>query len=403
MQQMDSAAPRNGEAPTGSGQVAIRGRDGQRAFLDTKQYSILHRLTGFDGEVLPTLVIVYLACVAITYLPLLAVASWGLATNQGIRLPFLLDWNITFTFLVSFPTLVILIVTDDHVLTQALQQVWSSDVISTNVEDPEVLVQTWTARFRWANIGSYAVGLVLGAILSWYTLQVYVWTKAGFWAAPTGVIEPIGVVYLYCITLLYGVIAVFVTRSVCIALFLSALVDKVTVRLLPFHPDGCGGLQPVGRLGLRNQLTLTILGLNIAILGFITRHYLVPHGAEAWMIIIAVLAYLILGPVVFIGPLLPFRTGMLRSKATLMGELSDRLRADFTAIRGRLKDDGLVDADLQTLERLKKVGSMIEGLPVWPFDARTLRTFGSAYLVPLVLPLLSKLVESGLVWLGVNI
>ena len=80
----------------------------------------------------------------------------------------------------------------------------------------------------------------------------------------------------------------------------------------------------------------------------------------------------------------------------LMGELSERLRTDFTAIRGKLQTEGLSNADVEALERLKKVGAMIEELPVWPFDARTLRTFGSAYVVPFVLPLLSKVVVSWL-------
>ena len=79
-----------------------------------------------------------------------------------------------------------------------------------------------------------------------------------------------------------------------------------------------------------------------------------------------------------------------------MGELSERLRTDFTAIRGKLQTEGLSNADVEALERLKKVGAMIEELPVWPFDARTLRTFGSAYVVPFVLPLLSKVVVSWL-------
>ena len=48
----------------------------------------------------------------------------------------------------------------------------------------------------------------------------------------------------------------------------------------------------------------------------------------------------------------------------------------------------------------KAVGAMIEELPVWPFDARTLRTFGSAYVVPFVLPFLSKGVEGLATWLG---
>ena len=395
---LDALDPTTSEATIGD--VVIRCRDGSQARVDTSRGSALHHWIDFGGHVLPTSLVVYLWCVGLTYVPLLLFASWSVKPTGPTRLPFLLDWNIAFTFLVSFPTLVLLIVSDERGLALALKRVWASGVISTDVEDGEALARRWNVRFRWANVGAYAVGLSAGAVLSWLTLQAYVWTNAGFWAAPTGVPEAIGYVYLYCIALLYAAISVFVARSVLIALFLKELVERLTIRLLPFHPDGCGGLQPVGRLGLRNQYTLTILGLNIVIFGFVTLHYLVPRGAELYLMTIAVLVYAILGPVVFMGPLLPFRAGMLRSKAVLMGELSERLRTDFTAIRGKLQTEGLSNADVEALERLKKVGAMIEELPVWPFDARTLRTFGSAYVVPFVLPLLSKVVIS---WLGLKI
>lgn len=382
--------------------VAIPGTATEDDLVDTTHGSVLHRWVQYGGR-LPTAARVYAACVALTYLPALIAASWILKPDVVTRLPFLLDWNFTFTFLVSFPTLVLLIVSDEHVLALALQRVWVSGVISRDVADSRSFAQKWTARFGWANTYAYTFGLVLGAGLSWLTLRVYVWTAAGFWAAPAGTVGLIGFLYLACITLLYAVIAVFVTRSVMIAFFLGELVKLVTVRLLPFHPDGCGGLQPAGRLGLRNQYTLTILGLNIAILGVVTVRYLASHTPERELIATAVLAYAVLGPVVFMAPLLPFRAAMLRSKAVLMGELSDRLRIDFTKIRSKFQTEGLSAEDLETLERLQKVGAMIEGLPVWPFDARTLRTFASAYVVPFLLPFLEKAVEGSLVLLGLKL
>jgi hypothetical protein len=35
---------------------------------------------------------------------------------------------------------------------------------------------------------------------------------------------------------------------------------------------------------------------------------------------------------------------------------------------------------------------MLDDLPVWPFDARTVRTFATAFVVPLGLPVLVKLI-----------
>ncbi len=382
-------------AATDSPGVRIPDTGTEHHSVKTTGWSLLHRWIRFeDGWRTPARI--YVACVALTYLPALLVADWSLSTDTGTCLPFLLDWNFTFTFLVSFPMLVLLIVSDEHVLSSALQSVWTSGVISRDMSDGASFAGWWTRRFARVNAWSQGLGLVLGGALSWATLQVYARYSAHFWAAPTGVVGPIGAVYLACITLLYAVIAIFVVRSIAIACFLGGLVKRVSVRLLPFHPDGSGGLQPVGRLGLRNQYTLTVLGLNIAILGAVTARYLATRVLERDLVVTAVLAYAVLGPTVFMGPLLPFRAAMRRSKAALMGELSDRLRVDFTRIRGKFPNEGISAEDLETLERLQKVGIMIGGLPVWPFDARTLRTFATAYVIPFVLPYLHKAVEAAL-------
>jgi hypothetical protein len=54
--------------------------------------------------------------------------------------------------------------------------------------------------------------------------------------------------------------------------------------------------------------------------------------------------------------------------------------------------------DEDTIERLRKMSALVEELPVWPFDALTLRKFATAYLVPVVtsaaLALLRPLLET---------
>ncbi|MFZ3352342.1 MAG: hypothetical protein WA268_15905 [Xanthobacteraceae bacterium] len=40
--------------------------------------------------------------------------------------------------------------------------------------------------------------------------------------------------------------------------------------------------------------------------------------------------------------------------------------------------------DEQLIDRLRKIGDVIDDLPVWPFDSVTLRKFIAAYLIPAV-------------------
>ena len=250
----------------------------------------------------------------------------------------------------------------------------------------------WPKTFRRANLYSQVFGLGVGAILSWCTLDVYRGPHAKFWAIPGGNLTASGWVYVYCITLLYALITVYVTRCICITFYLRKLVANAAIRMLPFHPDGCGGLQPVGRLGPCNQYILSILGMNIAVFAAVTTSMLGHARAESSLIAVAVVAYLVLGPTVFLGPLIPFREGMQKTKARLMGEVADRLRIEFERVRTQFKTTSPTEEDIEILERLKKLAEMINELPVWPFDARTLRRFSSAYLAPVLETLFSKAV-----------
>src|SRR6185369_10796526 len=99
------------------------------------------------------------------------------------------------------------------------------------------------------------------------------------------------------------------------------------------------------------------------------------------------LAFLILGPVVFMAPLLPFRRGMLDAKSEWTSEIAHLLRKEFAKLRKKIRKEEITKSDEETIDRLRKVGEVIDDLPVWPFDARTLRKFATAYLIPIGIPL----------------
>jgi hypothetical protein len=139
----------------------------------------------------------------------------------------------------------------------------------------------------------------------------------------------------------------------------------------------------MGRLGLRNQYALTIVGVNVVLFVTVSYVFLQPPHWVVGLIIAAILAYLTVGPLVFLAPLLPFRKGMLDSKSRMMSEIARRLRAELERVRAKPIMDPITKDDEETVERLRKIGAVIDELPVWPFDAGTLRTFLTAYVIPI--------------------
>jgi hypothetical protein len=362
------------------------------ALPSTTQLSLLHRLfDGSAGDASPAWAKAFLAAVGCTYLPLLVAALihpellWKFPDTcpgaECLKLPFLHDWNIHFAFLISFPTLVALLITDDAVLRSSLRQVQEDGVMTISQKDFPAFADVWAKRFTRANLLGQLAGIAIGVVLAFLTAQIYI-TSGGFWISEQLVLLPVGYVYEYCIALLYALITLYVLRSILISVFLNQLVQRAELHMMPFHPDKCGGFRPVSRLGLRNQYTLTILGLNVVLLAAMTDHYLTKSTSLRELVIAAAFAYAILGPVVFIGPLMPFRTGMQHEKNEWMREIAYRVRFELERLRKQIRAGDVAKEDEEFIDRLRKIGAVVDELPVWPFDARTLRRFATAYIVP---------------------
>jgi hypothetical protein len=346
------------------------------------------------GSTVPSRVVVYLVAVALTYAPLALFALLG-TSPPGDHLSFFNDWAVAFVFLVSFPTLLILTVTDEEALSNALTRVQLDGVV--RIPDPKPgpqslpILRSWRMSLGVANLLAHIAGLGIGVWLARQTVQTYLpgysLVSVKFWISSQSGPLPIAYVFQYALTLLYAVITLYVVRSVALSLYLHDQMSNSTIRMLPFHPDKCGGLQPVGKLGLRNQYALSVLGINVILL-FIVARQLGLAGPLFHLIEAAVLAYVTLGPIVFMGPLLPFRSGMLRSKAEWINEVQQGLGVEFEGLRARMRAGQITKDDEDLVERLRKISLVAADLPVWPFDARTLRRFMTAYLVPAALSLL---------------
>ena len=359
------------------------------ANLDTTAGSVLHILLGLldhkrVGEFAPAAV--YGAAVVLAYLPLLItalVSERPVTVTQGpYPLPFLYDVNVMFIFLVSFPCMLILTVTDQQALTRALNSVRADGTVTIAETDLAAIDKRWFRLFRIANLAAQALGVVIGSIVAWLTYKIFTPVEIGHWIAYNDRLVPVGYFYLYCLVLFYIVTSVYVVRTFAIALLLRDIVAHAQLHMLPLHPDRAGGLQPVGRLALRNQYALTLLGLNLVLFFLTAGDFIRSNKPVLGLITALIVAYVILGPLAFVAPLLPFRNGMLRNKAELMSEVALRLRVELDHLRERLLSGTITAEDENRIERLRKIGAVIDELPVWPFDAVTLRQFLTAFTLP---------------------
>jgi hypothetical protein len=363
--------------------------------LDTTTGSILHLLIGLldrigiDSAFIP--LVLYITAVTLTWVPLLigaAFSPWSMTFSvEGPRIPFLFDAAAQFMALVSFPCILILTATDQRVLTRSLSIVQADGTITIEKGYREVLAKRWRNRFLITNLAAQSLGLLIGGVIAYFNFKIFFRADMGHWMAHNEHLLPAGYIYLYCIVLFYGMATVYVIRNIVIALLLYDIVAHGHLHMLPIHPDKAGGLQPVGRLGLRNQYALTACGLNIVAAMAVVHIFLngqYNHLSIGLLLGSLVAAYLILGPAIFMGPLLPFRTGMLRNKAQLMSKVAQRLRIKLDDLYARMASGEITAEDEESIQRLRRLNAVIDELPIWPFDAPTLRKFLTAYVLPIV-------------------
>jgi len=365
-------------------------------FVDTTGSSPLHKIAGDQPGSSFLIIKAYVLAVALTYLPLTIAAFLGpvsvFAPSATVRLPFLYDWNIAFAFLVTFPCVVAFTVSDHVALASALFRIQRDGILVISDADAQALSIKWTRRFRTVNRAGFIAGAAEGCLLVVFNYIAYSTPGVGFWVSITSDHRSLMVasVFMYCIFALYSSTLFYIFRSVAITLFLNDVVGRAQLHMLPFHPDKCGGLRPIGRFGLRNQYLLSIVGLNVVFLVIVTVSYLKVPPSLFGLVAGASILYGLLGPIVFMGPLLSFRAAMIRTKETLLSEVAQRLRIELRRLRKELPAGNLLQEDEELIDRLRKVGDVIDELPVWPFDAVTMRRFLTAYGVPMVAAALSS-------------
>jgi hypothetical protein len=355
--------------------------------LDTTSGSVLHRVLR-QARFRPTTTRIYLLALAAAWIPLAIgavltpTATLAISAQHPLRLHN--DWNALFMFALSFPCMLIFCLTDQRALSNALRIVQLDGTVTFSDQAAKSLGAAWERRFKYVNIGGQIAGLAVGLVIAVVNFRIYTTETIGYWIADHGRILPIGIAFLCCLMFFYAVITLYVFRNIAVAYLFDDIVAHTQLRLLPMHPDKSGGLHPVGQLGLRNQYVLMLLGVNLVLLVTVTVLYLQPPRSLYELIAAAIIFYIVFGPLVFVAPLLPFRAGMLRTKSELMAEVAQRLRVELQRIRGQLHSSPILKEDEELIDRLRKIVAVIDELPVWPFDASTLRKFLAAYVLPVL-------------------
>lgn len=170
---------------------------------------------------------------------------------------------------------------------------------------------------------------------------------------------------------------------------------RVDVKVL--HPDGAGGLAPLGAFSVKVGYLIGVYG--VASLAAIWSHsaYLLRgyslgpkiEPAVASMIVV----YLVVAPIVFFAPIGSAHSAMRAAKDKFLLSVSDQFEADRSKLMDALgKDSDELRSSIEKIEQLEKIHRLASNFPVWPFNTASLLRFFSSTLSPLLLALIPSIV-----------
>ena len=366
--------------------------------LDTGQCSLVHWIFGAKPQSAPSLyrnyVVPYVSVAALTYGVLLLIASLTLPTllvrSSELKLPFLRDYNTAWLFLVSLPFMIVLQVTERRVIPASIKKLFEEVVFSVRGRTARDFVKRWQERFKRRNLYGQLLGVGAGLVAAIGNYSNSTQPGYGTAFATNDHLNALGWCFLVFIFVFFFVALHYVVRAITIAGLLRDMVklEDSRINIIPFHPDKCGGLGSIGSIALRHQYLLSVLGINIIILLWQSQT-LAPGLVMGYLVAAAIVIYLAMGPIGFMGPLLPFRAAMANEKARLSGLVSKRISVQLSKVLDETENVGISRQDEEQIVRLQRLAELIGRLPVWPFDATTLKRFFTSYVFPIVALLLS--------------
>ncbi len=350
------------------------------------------RLTGWHLELLRRRII---AMVLLTWMPLLLLSVIeGHAWNGRLQLPFLFDVEQHLRFLIALPLLIFAERSVHERMRVCVGQFLVLGLIPDAARAQYDSAVTSAMRLRnSAAIELLLVALVYGVGVR-YFWRNYVALDVGSWYDVTvdGRLQPsLAGWWLGCVSLpaLQFLLLRWYVRIFIWTRFLWQ-VSKIDLRLLPTHPDRCGGL---GFLMLvRFSFASLLLAQGVTLAGMIASRIFFAHGRlpDFLPLIVAVIA---VAELLVFGPLLVF-TGKLEAVARAgvheYGALAQKCARDFDEkwLRGGAPADEplLGSEDIESLADMGNSFDVIQQMRWVPFTFSDVLQVGVIPLLP-VLPL----------------
>jgi hypothetical protein len=235
----------------------------------------------------------------------------------------------------------------------------------------------------------WAIGILAPIVVSF--VYVFDFGRFNTWHSPDG--EPFATVAGWT-SLPYGFVLYYLISNLVLRIGATFFVLREFFRfkanVQPFHPDGCGGLGPLGQLSTKINLATFVFGL--LVMGWVlvnVHHYNLPvyHLANVAL----ATGYVCSAAIVFFLPLYAAHQAMKKAKYDTLFLIHDRFqRANRQVHHDLLSEKQPSDENLNKLDNIQRLYNIARKMPIFPFNLRIVSSFAGSVGIPIVLAILPK-------------
>jgi hypothetical protein len=250
----------------------------------------------------------------------------------------------------------------------------SKAVIPTNVEQSRPAFESSTAFYLITLVAVLYAISQLAAYQNWVP-----WSSAGGYLN----LLPAGAYYRTLFWLLNFYTFLFTIYNIIITVVtLRRLFQTRGIRILPLHPDKCGGVVSISQYTVKIAYGIASAGLVIS--GAAVFALQTKTLAQAYPILLGIVAYLVFAPLLFFWPLGTAHAAMQDAKERQLLQLAQRYNDVYTRLNTASEGEAAFEKDIKKLENIRKLYGIAQEFPVWPFDISTVRRFFALITAPLL-------------------
>lgn len=279
--------------------------------------------------------------------------------------------------------------------------IWARTAISTLLDrlmndgvlqSNSIALETLTSHQRSTkNIWAQLIAILMGlGYITWFISLSFNAPYYPSWVFANPVTAIIRAPFLFIV--IYALV-IFIFDLIAGIVALNKVFKRQEAKVEPLHPDGAGGLAPMGKFSANLGYAIGSFGLALSVNIF--QHLLNNKSIlNDYILLTSIILYICLSPFIFFLPLWTGHSSMVAYRNRLLKETSIEFDKIFTQLHTQRNENSDKNEPLiKKINQLTEAQNLIKQFPIWPFDIQSIRKYLSLVYSPILFSIVSTVID----------